>query len=373
MKPRIASFSSAAVIALAAAFSAVLPNVPAAASTAAQPAASAGSQDLAGLATRLEQRLGARSAGSYIDQTTGKLVVTVTDVSAAQAVRAAGAVPRTVARNQADLERATEVLDRSARIPGTAWAIDPATDQVVVSVDQSVKGTNLAKLESVARKLGAAVRIERLNGRLGRFAGPTMLDGTAIYAGTALGTERCSLGYNVFDNFGRHYFITAGHCTQDGTDWYANQGLSSRLGHNTGLSVFGPGGDWGLVEYDTAGIHVYGTVAGSGKFITSAGDAVVGLSIRRSGSTTGVRGGHVKAVGATVTYSNGVTVNGLIKTDACAEPGDSGGPLYDGGSIALGMLSGGSGNCSSGGTTFYQPVASILQTYALTLWDVPQP
>jgi hypothetical protein len=53
------------------------------------------------------------------------------------------------------------------------------------------------------------------------------------------------------------------------------------------------------------------------------------------------------------------TVNGLIDTSVCAEPGDSGGALFDGGT-ALGLTSGGSGDCSSGGETFFQPVPAAL-------------
>jgi streptogrisin D len=366
---KLRNAACAVAVAVTASVSAVAPSAQAASARPAKPAASVGHQDLAKLATTLDKRLGAHSVGSYVDQATDKLIVTVTDGSAAQTVRAAGATPRMVTHSRTDLQRATAKLDRSARIPGTAWAIDPTTDQVVISADRSVKGSKLTKLKSVTNKLGTAARIERLNGKLSTLANPTMLDGTAIYTGAG----RCSLGYNVF-NGARHFFITAGHCTNVGTVWYADQSLTSRLGSNAGhANVFGPSGDYGVVEYDTAGINVWGTVAGSGKFITTSGDAVVGLSIRRSGSTTGVRGGHVTGTGATVTYSNGVTVNGLIRTDACAEPGDSGGPLYDGGSIALGMLSGGSGNCSSGGTTFYQPVAPVLQNFAFTLWDRPQP
>jgi streptogrisin D len=66
----------------------------------------------------------------------------------------------------------------------------------------------------------------------------------------------------------------------------------------------------------------------------------------------------VTAVGASVTYEEG-TVNGLIDTNVCAEPGDSGGALFDGGT-ALGLTSGGSGDCSSGGETFFQPVPAAL-------------
>jgi streptogrisin D len=337
----------------------------------AKPAASAGHQDLGKLATSLHQRLGARSAGSYLDKATGRLVVTVTKDADAQSVRAAGAVPRMVPRSGADLDKATAALNRSARIPGTAWSVDPATDQVVISADQSVKGAKLTKLKSVAGELGSAARIVPLSGKLSTLDGPTMLDGTAIWAGFGGGTVRCSLGFNAFVG-ARHFFITAGHCTHDAAVWFANSGLSSRLGSNTGVDFFGAAGDFGIVEYDTAGIHVWGTVAGTRQFISSSSDPFIGESVQRSGSTTGVRSGTVQATGVTVNYSDGTTVPGLTQTTACAEPGDSGGPYYNGG-IALGTLSGGSGNCSVGGTTFFQPVAPILQTYQLTLWDRAQP
>jgi streptogrisin D len=356
---------------MTAAFLAVTP-VQAAPSRSAEPAASAGHQDLAKLATTLEERLGDRSAGSYLDKATGKLTVTVTDGSAAQSVRAAGAIPRTVARSRADLRRVTEELDRSARIAGTAWAVDPATNQVVISVDESVKGPELAKLESVAKKLGAAVRVEPMNGKLSTLAGPVMKDGTAIYTGPF----HCSLGFNVYPiGGGEHYFLTAGHCTHAGSTWYANQNLTSFLGSNSGSpGVFGAGGDYGIVHYEAVGIRAFGTVAGTNLTITGWGDPVVGESVQRSGSTSGVHGGTVTALNVTVNYSDGTTVGGLIQTTACAEPGDSGGPLYKlsipaGAAEGLGLTSGGSGDCSRGGTTFFQPVSPIMVNYAFHMWD----
>jgi streptogrisin C len=56
----------------------------------------------------------------------------------------------------------------------------------------------------------------------------------------------------------------------------------------------------------------------------------------------------------------------MIRTNVCAQPGDSGGSLVTntGTSVrAVGMTSGGSGNCTTGGTTFFQPVAEVLSTY----------
>jgi streptogrisin D len=74
----------------------------------------------------------------------------------------------------------------------------------------------------------------------------------------------------------------------------------------------------------------------------------------------------VTALNATVNYPQG-TVTGLIRTTVCAEPGDSGGSLYAGTS-ALGLTSGGSGNCSSGGTTFFQPVTEPLSVFGVSVY-----
>ena len=105
---------------------------------------------------------------------------------------------------------------------------------------------------------------------------------------------------------------------------------------------------------------------GSQQDITSAANPVVGQTVRRSGSTTGVHQGRVTALNATVNYAEG-TVRGMIQTTVCAEGGDSGGSLYAG-SVALGLTSGGSGNCSSGGTTFFQPVTEALSTYGVSVY-----
>ena len=64
-------------------------------------------------------------------------------------------------------------------------------------------------------------------------------------------------------------------------------------------------------------------------------------------------------------YAEG-SVTGLIRTTACAEPGDSGGSAITG-NQAQGVTSGGSGSCRTGGTTYFQPVNEILQRYGLTL------
>jgi hypothetical protein len=208
---------------------------------------------------------------------------------------------------------------------------------------------------------------------LGTFANPVMRDGSPIFTGQF----KCSLGFNVYPVGRRnlHYFITAGHCTHLGSTWHADPSLSRFLGVNSGSpGTYGPGGDFGMVNYQGVNINVLGTVAGTNLNVTGWGPTVVGQAIQRSGDTTGVRGGTVTALDATVNYVDGTTINGLIRTTACAQPGDSGGPMYKltipaGSAEGLGVLSGGSGNCSIGGTTFYQPISPIMINFALQMWD----
>jgi streptogrisin D len=323
----------------------------------AAPAAPAAKPDPAKLSTSLDKQLGARSAGSYVDSATGKLVVTVTDSAAADSVRSAGAVPRTVARSGAELAKVTSTLKRSVKTTGTGWAVDPATNQVVISVDDSVTGTKLAKVQSVAKQFGGAARIQHVPGEFSlRIAG-----GQAIYTGGS----RCSLGFNVRSSSGTTYFLTAGHCTNIGATWYANSSSTTVIGSRAGTSF--PGNDYGIVRY-TGSVAAEGSVYLYGGYqdITSAATPAVGQTVYRSGSTTGVHSGRVTALNATVNYAEGA-VNGLIQTTVCAEPGDSGGSLYSG-STALGLTSGGNGNCSSGGTTYFQPVTEPLSVYGVSVF-----
>lgn len=319
----------------------------------AAPASAASPDAAAALATSL----GDRAAGAYADAS-GKMVVAVTDAAAARQVRAAGAIPKLVTRGADKLAAATSELERSAKIPGTAWWTDPATNQVVVSVDSTVTGAKLERVKAAAARTGGTVRIEAEAGVLStRISG-----GQAIYTGS----YRCSLGFNVRNSSGVYYFLTAGHCTNLGSTWYSNSSKTTVLGTRAGTSF--PGNDYGIVRHSNSA-NAAGNVSlynGSYQDITSAGNAYVGQSVRRSGSTTGVRSGSVTALNATVNYAEG-SVSGLIRTTVCAEGGDSGGSLFAG-SVALGLTSGGSGNCSSGGTTYFQPVTEPLSVYGVSVF-----
>ena len=164
---------------------------------------------------------------------------------------------------------------------------------------------------------------------------------------------------------GTYNLLTAGHCTNISASWYANSSQTSYIGPRTGTSF--PGNDYGIVRYDSALSHP-GSVwlyNGTSQDITGAANAYVGEPVTRSGSTTGVWSGSVTGLNATVNYPEG-TVYGLIKTNVCAEGGDSGGSLFDG-STAIGLTSGG-GNCSTGGTTYFQPVTEALSAYGVSVY-----
>ena len=60
-------------------------------------------------------------------------------------------------------------------------------------------------------------------------------------------------------------------------------------------------------------------------------------------------------------------MRGLTRTTACAHYGDSGGSFIAAGIHAQGVASGGSGNCYTGGVTYFQPVNPILSRFRLTL------
>jgi streptogrisin B len=271
----------------------------------------------------------------------------------------AGASPAPAAKaaapySAAQLTAVTAALDNSVAFAGTAWGIDQATSQVVVSVDRTVTGTRLAAVRSAVQRFGGAARLERV-------AGTFHLDisgGDAIYGSR----YRCSLGFNVLSG-STYYFLTAGHCGKAERTWWTSASHSTLLGPTVAATF--PGKDYALVRYDPSFpvSNISGTVAGNHD-ITGAGNAFVGETVTRTGSTTGTHTGTVTALNVTVHYQGAGTVRGLIQTTVCAEPGDSGGPLYDGGT-ALGLTSGGSGNCSTGGTTFFQPVTAALSAYGV--------
>ncbi|MFE2037576.1 S1 family peptidase [Streptomyces scopuliridis] len=261
---------------------------------------------------------------------------TATDASAASGLAAAG----------------DAVLD--AGVAGTAWYADPATGTVVVTADSTVSAAKTAAIERAAGPNAGALRIKHTTGRLS----PQLSGGDAIYSTGA----RCSAGFNVVSG-GTYYFVTAGHCTSGGSTWYTNSTQTTLIGSTAGSSF--PHHDYGLVRYTNPAVPTPGTVGNVD--ITGAANATVGMAVTFRGAVSGVVSGVVTGLNATVNYGNGDIVTGLIATNICTQPGDSGGALYSD-THAIGVLSGGSGNCAGGGASYFQPIMPVLSAYGVSIY-----
>jgi streptogrisin C len=300
----------------------------------------------------LRRSLGARFGGAWIAPGGSRLTVAVTDPAAAATVRAAGADVTVVARSEASLDAAKAALDERAKSAGSVrgWYVDVATNRVVVlaAPGRSDAATAFARTAG-AGPVSVVTQAE---------APKPMYDTRGGDQYVINGNTLCSIGFAVTGGF-----VSAGHC---GTAGSPTLGYNNVAQGTFAASVF-PGNDWSWIQTNgnwTSQPWV-NNYAGGNVIVAGSQDAAVGSSVCRSGRTTGWRCGTILGRNETIVYSQGA-VSGLSRSDACAEPGDSGGSWISG-NQAQGVTSGGTGNCTSGGTMWFQPVNPILQRYGLTL------
>jgi streptogrisin C len=266
---------------------------------------------------------------------------------------------------------AKERLDaRRATVPEnvTAWWVDPATHQTVVAV---VGPATRAARDFAADADPSAVRLRPMSAPIRLLAAPAPAPAPApatpapLVGGTAITTTgtRCSDGFSARRGT-TTYVLTAGHCTAEGRSWNG----PDRRPLGTAVRTEYPGHDYGIVQ-----VSAPTTWRGSGRIqggptVTGATAAPSGSAVCRSGSTSGYHCGTVQATDVTVNYGSGTVITGLTQTTVCAEAGDSGGPFVTPDSAqAQGTLSGGTGDCTAGGTTYFQPIAPVLASMGLTL------
>jgi streptogrisin C len=350
-------FAAVTAVAFALPPSAIAPALTAA-------SAASATTDAAGVESSLRSTLGTSYAYSWLDG--DKLVVGITDASRANEVRAAGAEPRVLKHSAAKLDGIKSRFDSQwTTVPDAVagWGVDAVTNSVVVYVVGSDPAAHA--FADAARAGSDAVRVEVVT----EAAKPywDIIGGQPIYTGSS----RCSVGFNARSGSTR-YVITAGHCTNIGTDW---TGVGGTLGATADSSF--PSNDYGIIQVTSSSAKSTPLVdrysSGSDVTVTGPAGSSIGQPICRSGSTTGWRCGTVTGMNQTVNYGGGLIVHGLTRTSACAQPGDSGGPFVSnpgsGSQVtARGTTSGGSGDCSVGGTTFFQPVNEVLSRYGLTLY-----
>ncbi|MGS2614618.1 S1 family peptidase [Micromonospora sp. LZ34] len=309
----------------------------------------------AGAVARLRAELGTDYGGSWLSADGRQLTVAVADPAGADRVRAAGAVPKQVARGVGELDAVKRRLDRAGgqASPDVAgWYVDVADNSVVVLAQPGAEAAG-RRFAAASGAPAGAVRV-----RTAAEAPRLLFDvrgGDAYFINNA---GRCSVGFSVVGGF-----VTAGHCGRPGDRTTG----SNRVAQGTFRASSFPGDDWAFVEVndDWTPQGVVNDFNGGTVPVAGSQEAPIGASICRSGSTTGTRCGVIQARNATVNYPEG-TVTGLTLTNVCAEPGDSGGAWLSG-DQAQGVTSGGSGDCTRGGVTFFQPVNEILAANRLTL------
>ncbi|WP_171110276.1 MULTISPECIES: S1 family peptidase [Streptomyces] len=318
-------------------------------------AAEADARDIAPAARRAA---GAAYGGSWFDAASERLTVAVaSDAPAAtiRAVRSTGANVRTVEHSARELDATSARIDRLNAPQGvSSWHVDPAANSVVVNVVESRRSDNdVRRFVARAREAGP-VTVETVPAAPRTFAAGTV-GGDPYYTGNV----RCSIGFSVHGGF-----VTAGHCGGVGGTVRGWDG--THIGSFQGSSF--PGNDYAWVNVGSGWWTVpvvlgWGTIPD--RLVRGSAEAPVGTSTCRSGSTTHWHCGTVLAKNETVNYSQGA-VHQMTKTSVCAEPGDSGGSFISG-DQAQGVTSGGWGNCSGGGETWFQPVNEILNRYGLRL------
>ncbi|GAA3261052.1 S1 family peptidase [Dactylosporangium siamense] len=231
--------------------------------------------------------------------------------------------------------------------PGTAWWSD---ETLTVSLDDTVRPAVAAALTRAVTRQGGTV-VREPGTRKPHIAG-----GDVFNAGAVGG--RCLIAFNAKAG-ATYYFLTAAHCVPAvGATVYAGTGTTTVLGV---VAARDTTYDHALVRYTNTTIAKPSAVGAQP--ITTFAAGTVGQAVRRAGPN-GIRTGTITALNVTINYAGG-TVYGLIRTTVCSEPGESGGPLYAG-TAGIGINWGGSGNCATGGASYYSPVRRAATAYGVT-------
>jgi len=302
---------------------------------------------------RLRKQLGKRFGGAWIPAGGVRLTVAVTSEADAAKVRAEGADAKVVKRSGTALAAARAKLDKNGAEAGDkihSWYVDPASNSVVVT---AAPGAQAAAKEFAEESGAGSVTVKTTT-----EAPRPMADIRGGDQYVINGNTLCSVGFSVAGGF-----VTAGHCGGAGSP---TLGVNNQAQGTFAGSSF-PGNDYAWVRTNANWVPQpwVNNYAGGNVLVSGSQEAAIGSSICRSGRTTGWRCGTLLGKNETINYPQG-SVSGLNRSNACAEGGDSGGAWISG-NQAQGVTSGGTGNCTTGGTMWFQPVNEILQVYGLSL------
>ena len=245
-------------------------------------------------AQALADDLGARSAGTYFDAARGAMVVTVTD----QRRRRAGPRRRRCRAHRRAQRRRARARHRRARRPPTSRA---PPGRRPIRTRWSSRSTTPSTAPSSPRSRpssprGDAARVERIAGTLQplHLRRPRHL------------RRRLPLLARLQRPQRQHRLLPDRRPLHNiGATWYANSRTTTVLG--TGSAPASRATTTASSRYTrtpsrTGNVYLYN---GSCQDITAPRNATVGQSVKRSGSTTGLRSGTVTGLNATVNYAAG--------------------------------------------------------------------
>lgn len=311
------------------------------------------------IAPNAEKAAGEAFAGTWFEAERGTLVVALTDQDKAAAVRATGAETTPAAHTAAKLDAVKSGIDQLSKdkaVPAavSSWRVDARQGGVVVDVQPGPRDAEVGAFISRVLASGPVI-VNTVGVRAPEPLAAGTVGGDPYYTGNV----RCSIGFSVHGGY-----VTAGHCGGGGAAVYGWD--RSYQGNFAGSSF--PGNDYAFVRtgggwWNVPVVLGWGQV--SDALVRGSWEAPPGTSVCRSGSTTHWRCGVVQGRNETVNYAQGAVYE-MVGTSVCAEGGDSGGSFITG-DQAQGVTSGGYGNCSSGGRTWFQPVNEILRVYGLRL------
>jgi hypothetical protein len=337
-------------------------------------------QALGNLGTRIEKSLGSRSGGIYLDSK-GNLVVTTLDTAAKAVATRSGARAQQVDDSSARLDAIMGQLDRQAAKTGAGavqgWYVDVPTNTVVLTVTKGAADARTAAMRKLATSFGDSVRIESRPASQAPKPAEWLAGG---YEFNQPNGAACSVGFNTLDRYNNNIVLTAGHCVR-ASGWITRNGY--QIGATRTADYGGAGqndfgtfwnnypGYWqpspSVYRYDT---RTYIRVVGQWN------NPPIGATVCKSGRTTGFTCGTIMGLNQTKVYTDGTWLSGLVRHNACVEPGDSGGANISPDGYALGVTSGAYtdkyNRCWSksgyANESYYQPVGEALTVNGLRLF-----
>ncbi|GAB77874.1 streptogrisin C. Serine peptidase. MEROPS family S01A [Austwickia chelonae] len=314
----------------------------------------------------IEGDLGDKTAGSFIDQKRGKLVVTVTDEKAVDKVKEKdkNADVRVVKNSASKLNDSKKNAEDKVGDKMAASYVDVERNVVVLTVPKD-------KAEEAKKQVKDVQGVEVQEVEATIEAQANLYGGQEIQFGRSV----CSVGFPATKD-GKNVFITAGHCAAGGQAFRRN---GQNLGKPVKYNFPGPDMAYSTMENGWNGVGAVDHWNGKAVAVAGSQEAPVGATVCKSGRTTRWTCGVIQAKNVTVRYGKPGggqdIVRGMTQANVCSEGGDSGGS-WIAGNQAQGVTSGGAGygpNKSCGekvgrpNVAYFQPLNPILKDYGLKL------